>query len=69
VLLGAYWRRPEAYLRPDVRAAISTFSKLREVEQGVAVLRRDLLSGEWESRYGGLLRRSTLDLGHRRVVA
>lgn len=67
--LGAYWRRPEAYLRPDVRAAISTFSKLRDVEQGVGALRRDLASGEWHRRYGGLLRRSTLDLGYRLVVA
>jgi SAM-dependent methyltransferase len=67
--LGAYWRRPEAYLSADTRACISTFSKLRNVEQGLAALRRDLASGEWHSRYGELLRRSTLDLGYRLVVA
>jgi SAM-dependent methyltransferase len=67
--LGAYWRRPEAYLRADVRAAISIFSKLRDVEQGVSALRRDLASGAWHQRYGEILQRSTLDLGYRLVVA
>jgi hypothetical protein len=67
--LGAYWRRPDAYLRADVRAAISTFSKLSDVETGLAALRNDLDSGEWARRYGDLVRRSTLDLGYRLVVA
>ena len=67
--LGAYWRRPKAYLSADIRAAISTFAKVRDVEHGLAVLRRDLASGEWRSRYGHLLHRSTLDLGYRLVVA
>jgi hypothetical protein len=67
--LGAYWRRPESYLSADIRSAMSTFSKVRRVEQGVAELRRDLASGEWHRRYGDLLRRSTLDLGYRLVVA
>jgi hypothetical protein len=67
--LGAYWRRPEAYLSADIRAAISMFSKLSNVEHGLAVLRSDLASGEWHRRYGHLLHRSTLDLGYRLVVA
>jgi hypothetical protein len=67
--LGAYWRRPRAYLRADVRACISTFSKLRNLDRGLAALRRDLASGAWHSRYGKLLRCSTLDLGYRLVVA
>lgn len=66
--LGAYWRRPEAYLREDVRSAISTFSKLRNPEAGLEALRRDLASGEWHRRYGDLLRRDTIDLGYRLVV-
>ena len=36
---------------------------------GVSALRRDLASGEWERRYGGLLEQPTLDLGYRLVVA
>jgi SAM-dependent methyltransferase len=67
--LGAYWRRPEAYLRADIRAAISSFSRVRDVEHGLAVLRKDLDSGEWHRRYGQLLHRATLDLGYRLVVA
>jgi SAM-dependent methyltransferase len=67
--LGAYWRRPEAYLNANIRSAISTFSRLRDVERGLVALRNDLASGEWHRRYGHLLHRSTLDLGYRLVVA
>jgi SAM-dependent methyltransferase len=67
--LGAYWRRPDAYLRDDVRAAISTFSKIADVEAGVTALRRDLASGEWHRRYGNLLAQSSVDLGYRLVTA
>jgi SAM-dependent methyltransferase len=67
--LGAYWRRPAAYLSADVRAAISTFAKLRDVEQGVTALRSDLASGEWHERYGRDLDRDAIDLGYRLVVA
>ena len=67
--LGAYWRRPAAYLDAGVRAAISTFSKLRDVERGLARLRRDLDDGTWTRRHGHLLERTELDLGYRLVVA
>jgi SAM-dependent methyltransferase len=65
--LGAYWQRPEAYLDPTVRSAISTFSKLADVEQGIARLREDLQSGAWRRKHGHLLRCSSLDLGYRLV--
>ena len=39
-VLGAYWRRPEAYLDPGVRAAISTFSKLGDVSGALERLRQ-----------------------------
>jgi SAM-dependent methyltransferase len=67
--LGAYWRRPHAYLDPAVRAAISTFSKVRDVETGLARLRSDLADGSWAGRHGHLLERAELDLGYRLVVA
>jgi SAM-dependent methyltransferase len=67
--LGAYWRRPYAYLDPGVRSAISTFVKLRDVESGLRRLRGDLADGTWEHRYGHLLRQSELDLGYRLVIA
>lgn len=67
--LGAYWRRPRAYLDAGIRDAISIFSKLSDPEPGLAALRRDLASGAWQARYGDVLERSELDLGYRLVVA
>ena len=67
--LGAYWRRPEAYLDADIRRAISTFSKIRTLEAGLARLRRDLEDGTWRRRHGDLLDRTELDLGYRLVVS
>jgi SAM-dependent methyltransferase len=63
--LGAYWRRPHAYLDAAVRAAISTFSKVADVEPGLARLRRDLDTGAWTRRHGALMARTDLDLGYR----
>jgi hypothetical protein len=67
--LGAYWRRPEAYLDPGVRGAMSTFAKLRDVEPGLARLRADLADGTWLRRHADLLERSEIDLGYRLVIA
>jgi hypothetical protein len=69
--LGAWWRRPEAYLDPAVRASISGFARIpREQEEAaMARLRRDLESGEWERLYGHLAGVEELDLGYRIVAA
>ena len=67
--LGAYWRRPHAYLDLGRRSAISTFSKLSDIEPGLTRLRRDLEDGTWNHLYGHLLSQSELDLGYRVVVA
>jgi SAM-dependent methyltransferase len=67
--LGAYWRRPSAYLDPDVRGAISSFAKLPDVDAGLSRLRADLADGTWERRHGHLMHRTSLDLGYRLVVA
>jgi SAM-dependent methyltransferase len=66
--LGAYWCRPAAYLDPGVRGAISTFTKLRDVESGVERLRADLADGTWARRHAELLQRTELDLGYRLVI-
>lgn len=66
--LGAYWRRPEAYLRADVRAAISTFSKLSDIETGLSKLRADLAAGHWRQRNGHLVQLHQLDLGYRLLI-
>jgi SAM-dependent methyltransferase len=67
--LGAYWRRPEAYLDAGVRGAISTFTKLADVEPGLARLRQDLSDGTWQRRNAALLGRPALDLGYRLLIA
>ena len=66
--LGAYWQRPEAYLDPSVRAAISTFSRF-DPEEGLARLRQDLGDGTWHDRNRELRTLSELDIGYRLVIA
>jgi hypothetical protein len=67
---AAYWARPEAYLDPAVRAAISIFGLVPEesVRRAVEDLRADLESGRWQDRYGDLVERETMDNGFRLVV-
>jgi SAM-dependent methyltransferase len=67
---SAFWRRPEAYLDPAVRAGISTLAKRSEAElvEGLARLRADLDSGAWARRHADLLRRDALDLGYRLLI-
>ena len=67
---SAFWRRPEAYLDPAVRAGISTLAKRSEDElaEGLARLRADLESGAWARRHADLLERDELDLGLRLLV-
>jgi SAM-dependent methyltransferase len=67
---AAYWRRPDAYLDPTVRAGISYFARADtdELEPGLARLRQDLASGEWEARHADLLERDELDAGYRLIV-
>lgn len=66
--LGAYWRRPHAYLSAQVRSAISVFSRISGLEAGLSRLESDLHSGAWQRRYAHVLSRSALDLGYRLVV-
>jgi hypothetical protein len=69
--LMAYWRRPEAYLDPLVRANISVFALLpaAEVDAMVDALRADLASGEWARRNAALLELDAFDFGYRVLVA
>jgi SAM-dependent methyltransferase len=68
---GAFWRRPEAYLDPRVRAGISTFARMDvdTVDEAVGRLAADLESGAWAERHRDLAERDELDLGYRLVVA
>lgn len=68
---AAFWRRPEMYLDPGVRAVSSTFASLPPelVLPGIERLRQDLGTGKWQATYEELLTQETLDLGHRIVIA
>ena len=67
---AAYWRRPERYLDPAVRASISTFAQRSEQDlaPGLRALERDLASGAWHDRNAALLDRDEMDFGYRLVV-
>lgn len=67
--LYAYWRRPEAYLDPAIRAGSSSFWKLDNLEAGLGRLADDLASGAWARRYAALLDADSYDAGYRLVIA
>lgn len=66
----AYWRRPEAFLVPAVRASISGFALLdpRLVDRAVRRLAGDLESGAWHAANADLLELEELDCGYRLLV-
>jgi SAM-dependent methyltransferase len=68
---AAYWRRPEAYLDPTVRAGMSMFARLADadLQAGLARLAQDVQSGAWHHRYADLLDRDECDLGYCIVTA
>jgi SAM-dependent methyltransferase len=63
---GAFWRRPAAYLDRRVREGISVFAQLAELEvdEAMARLRDDLVSGAWRARHAELCELEALDLGY-----
>lgn len=67
--LYAYWRRPWAYLKQDVRDAMSSFHRIGGVAHGLARLEADLASGDWQRRYAADLPGESADMGYRLVVA
>jgi SAM-dependent methyltransferase len=69
--LAAFWRRPETYLDPRVRAGMSGFaqSDQRSVDQGLKRLEADLKSRAWEHRFGELRSLDTFDAGYRLLSA
>ncbi len=64
----AYWRRPEAYLEPNVRKAISTFSRIPNIQDRLDRLQKEIDSGEWRKKHTHLLEKKSLDLGYRLVI-
>jgi SAM-dependent methyltransferase len=68
---AAYWRRPRAYLDPQVWRPMSALSLIPDGDrqEGMRRLRADLDSGQWHRRWGHLLALPELDLGYRVIVA
>lgn len=68
---AAWWRRPDAYLDPTVRSAISGLARLtpQQVEPGIQQLAEDLATGEWQRRHASLLTLDSYDAGYRLIVA
>ncbi|MEA3054725.1 MAG: hypothetical protein QOD30_157 [Actinomycetota bacterium] len=65
--LVAPWRRPDAYLDPSARAAMSGLALLPEgvLDDAMDRLAADLRTGAWARRYGHLLALDTHDVGLR----
>jgi hypothetical protein len=55
-------------IKPEVRHAISAFTKIAGVDEGLGRLAQDLADGTWHRRYGHLQHLDELDLGYRIVI-
>ncbi len=68
---AAYWRRPRAYLDPQIWRPMSALALIPETDRadGMRRLQADLDSGGWDRRWGHLLALDELDLGYRVVTA
>jgi SAM-dependent methyltransferase len=67
--LGAYWRRPGAYLQETVRAGISSFSHIPGTDPRFKRLARDIATGAWRQKNRSLFSTDMLDIGYRLVTA
>jgi hypothetical protein len=70
-VLPAHWRRPAAYLDPQVRACCSGLAQAdpRIVERAVRALASDLDSGAWVQRNRELVGMDSFDAGFRLVTS
>jgi SAM-dependent methyltransferase len=66
---AAFWKRPEAYLRREVRRAMSPFAKIRDVSVGLQKLENDLASGAWAKNNHAILGATALDVGYVLIAA
>lgn len=63
---AAYWRRPAAYLDPQVRAGISMLAMTDPavLASGLGRLKADLDAGRWHQSHAELLQLDALDVGY-----
>jgi SAM-dependent methyltransferase len=67
---AAYWRRPQAYLDPTVRAGISLLAKTGEqtLRPGLNRLADDLRTGRWQHNHASLSQLDSFDAGYRLII-
>jgi SAM-dependent methyltransferase len=67
---GAFWARPEAYLRSEVRRGMSAMALAGDevLAAGLERLAADLTSGHWDRQFGHLRALDAIDLGYRLVI-
>jgi ubiquinone/menaquinone biosynthesis C-methylase UbiE len=65
--MSSGWNRPEIYLDEQMRRNMSGFALAQpeDFRNGLADLRRDLESGQWDRKFGQLRQKGSLDLGYR----
>lgn len=70
-VMTAYWQRPDCLLEPKVRLSCSALrlTNHESVSRGLGRLSKDLLSGEWDRKYGALREQKTYDAGFRLIAA
>jgi hypothetical protein len=68
---AAYWRRPAAYLDPEVRSGISMLAQTADsaLQPGLDRLAADLESGRWYETHRNLLEHEDIDAGYRLLIA
>jgi len=66
----ASWRRPGAYLQPEVRRAVSVWARVGPAaeQRAVSALRADLATGRWLARNRAITSLEAADLGARLLI-
>lgn len=69
--LSAHWRRPAAYLDPEIRAHSSGLAQSDPdaVRRGIAQLASDLRSGLWRRKFAEIASLESLDTGFRLITS
>ena len=69
-MLGSFWAHPERVLDQHARNATSGFARMSPavIDRVLAALERDLQSGDWDQRHGGLRQLESCDVGLRLIV-
>jgi SAM-dependent methyltransferase len=67
----AWWRRPQAYLRPEVRGATSVWARVGPAaeQRAICQLENDLRTGRWAERNREITGLAEIDLGARLLIA